>query len=77
MMWGQPCGQVVKIPHPLLWWPRFTGLDPRCELTPPISHAVVVTHIQKVEEDWHRCELRANLPQGKKEEDWQQILAHG
>ena len=30
----------------------------------------------KVEEDGHRCWLRASLPQQKKE-DWQQILAQG
>ena len=30
----------------------------------------------KVEEDGHRCELRASLPQ-QKEEDWQQMLAQG
>ena len=32
--------------------------------------------IYKVEEDGHRCELRASLPQ-QKEEDWQQMLAQG
>ena len=31
----------------------------------------------KIEEDLHRHELRANLPQPKKEEDWQQMLAQG
>ena len=30
----------------------------------------------KVEEDGHRCELRASLPQ-QKEKDWQQMLAQG
>ena len=33
---------------------------------------------KKIEEDWQRCWLRANLPQAKKkEEEWQQILAQG
>ena len=30
------------------------------------SHAVEASHIQKLEEDWHRCWLRDNLPQAKK-----------
>ena len=30
----------------------------------------------KLEEDGHRCELRASPPQ-QKEEDWQQMLAQG
>ena len=30
----------------------------------------------KIEEDWHRCQLRANLPP-EKEEDWLQMLAQG
>ena len=30
---------------------------------------------KKVEEHWHRCSLRAELPQAKKVEDWQGILA--
>ena len=43
--------------------PGFTGSDPRCRLTHcSSSHAVVASHIQKIEEDWCRCELRDNLP---------------
>ena len=30
----------------------------------------------KVEEDEHRCQLRASLPQ-QKEEDWRQMLVQG
>ena len=31
----------------------------------------------KVEEDWHRCQLSNNLPQAKKKEGWQKMLAQG
>ena len=33
----------------------------------------------KVEEDWHRCYLKSNLPhqKKKKEEDWQHMVARG
>ena len=41
------------------------GSVPGCESTPLISsHAVAATHIQ-IEEDWHRRQLRVNLPQQK------------
>ena len=30
------------------------------------SHALAVTHIQKIEEDWHGCWLRNNFPQAKR-----------
>ena len=38
--------QVVKVPHPLLWWPGFVGSDPGHGCTPLISHAVEASHIQ-------------------------------
>ena len=31
----------------------------------------------EIEENWHRCYLRTNLLQAKKEEDWQWMLAQG
>ena len=34
---GWPHGQVVKVQCALLWWPRFTGLDPGCRPTPLIK----------------------------------------
>ena len=33
----------------LLWWPKFTGLDPKHRSTPLISHAMMATHIQNRE----------------------------
>ena len=47
--------------------PGFTSLDPMYRPTHcSSSHAVVVSHIQNVEEDWHRCLLSNNLPQAKR-----------
>ena len=53
------------------------GSDPGCGPTPLTSHAIAgdVPHTKKMEADWHRCELRTNIPQAKKEEDLQWILA--
>ena len=34
------------------------------------SHAVVGSHIRKIEEDWHRCYLCNNLPQAK----WERLV---
>ena len=73
-MRGGPHGQMVKVQHtPLLQQPGFAGLDPWHRPTPLISHAVEAAHIQKVEEDWHRCYLRANLPQAKNQSTWKHV----
>ena len=53
--WGQPRGQVAKVPHTRLRWPGFAGSDPGCGPTPLISHAAEASHTPKIEEDWHRC----------------------
>ena len=66
---GQPCGQVVKVPCTLLRQPRFVGSEPGADLLH--SSAMLWRRpTYKIEEDWHRCQHRANLPQAKKEEDW-------
>ena len=52
----------------------FAGSNPKCRHTPLTSRAVEASHIQKMEEDWQSCYLRANLPEAKKEEDCQQVL---
>ena len=69
---GRPGGTMVKFTHSAsrAWgsWVRMLGADmaplgmPCCGRRPTY----------KVEEDGHRCELRASLPQ-QKEEDWQQL----
>ena len=61
---------------PVAKWLKFCGLcfsspgsqvqTPGCGPAPLISHAVEASHIQKIEEEWHRCELRVNLLQVKK-----------
>ena len=50
--------QTRKVQRALLWWPRFTGLDPRHGPTPLINHAVTVIHTQ------HRGRLVQMLAQG-------------
>ena len=66
---ASPVAEWLKFHTCSAWVARFVGSDPGHGPTPLLSHAVEASHIQKVEEDWHRCELRANLPQAKKEEE--------
>ena len=51
---GPVAGLVVKVWHALLQRPGFTGLDPRCEPTLLVGHAVGATHMQS-RGNWHRC----------------------
>ena len=57
--------------------PGFVGLGPGCG---PIhhspSHAVVASHI-KIEEGWHRCQPRANIPYQKKKRKEQNVAEVG
>ena len=71
---GWPGGVVVKFTHaPLAAW-GFQVQIPGAYPTPLIGPGCgSIPH--KIEEDWHRCYLRDNLPQ-QKEEDWQQMLVH-
>ena len=55
---GWPCGQVVKVPCALLQQLRLVGLDPGCQPTPLISHAVEASHVQ------NRGRLAQMLAQG-------------
>ena len=73
-IWGQPCGVVVKFSmvcfSGLGSWVWILGAD--------LHHSSAMLWwwpACKIQEDWHGCKLRANLPQGKREEDWQQMLA--
>ena len=53
--------------HVLLWWPRVCGLGSWSgTYTPLIKPCCGGSHIQKVEEDWHRCLPRDNHPQAEK-----------
>ena len=64
---GRPSTVVVKFTLSALVAPGFTGSDPGCGPTQhSSSHAVEVSHTQKIEEDWHGSQLRDNLPQAKK-----------
>ena len=52
---GQPDGIVVKFTN-CFGSSGFVGSDPQCTCTHcSSSHAVVASHKQKIEEDWHRC----------------------
>ena len=75
-MGGCPCGRVVKDLRILLQWPGFMGSDLGTDLF-HLSSMSWRHPTYKIEEDWHRCQLRANLPQAKDEDDWQQMLTQG
>ena len=57
---GQPRGLVVKFGSLHRSGP---GLVPGCRVTPLISTMLWQAPTYKIEEDWHRCQLRTNLPQ--------------
>ena len=64
---GWPCGIVVKFSAlcfgGLGLWVCFPGIGLH-----HLSAAVLWQHpIYKIQEDWHRCWLRAHLPQKRKE----------
>ena len=57
---------------------RIPGTDQaikQIQTPAPSSHSVAISH--RKEEHWHGCELSDNLPQAKKEEDWQHTLPQG
>ena len=61
-----PDGVVVKFVHSASGL-GFAGLDPRRGPTHcSSSQAVAAAHIQKTEEEWHRCQLSVHLPQAKR-----------
>ena len=48
--------------------PGFTGLDPGCRHGTICQAMLWQASTYKVEEDGHRCELRARLPQQKEQD---------
>ena len=61
----------------LFWQPRVHWFGSHVRTYAPlITPCCGRRPTYKIEEDRHRCQLRANLPQ-QKEEDWQQLLAQG
>ena len=73
---GQPSDVAVKFTcsASVIWglWVQIPGADHAPLINPSCGRHPTY----KMEEDRHRCQLRANLPQQKKE-DWWQILAQG
>ena len=77
--WASLVVQQLSSHVPLLSGPGFTRLlvrIPGAHMAPLGTPCCGRRPTQKVEEDEHRCQLRASLPQ-QKEEDWQQMLAQG
>ena len=73
---GQPGGAVVKFAHSALtaWGSPF--VIPGADMALLVEPCCGRRPTYKVEEDGHRCWLRASLPQ-QKEKDWQHMLAQG
>ena len=74
-----PAGPVAQLlsSHVPLQWPEVHQFGSRVQTyTTLIKSCCGRRPTYKVEEDGHRCQLRASLPQ-QKEEDWQQMLAQG
>lgn len=63
---GWPRGQVVKVPCTLLWWPGVVRFRSRVRTSATHQPCSGGIPDYKVEEDLHRCQLRAVLPQAKK-----------
>ena len=62
---GQPCGIVAEFSAL-----HFSGPGSRVQILGMDQHHLSAMlwqrHTYKVEEDWYRCQLGANLPQGEK-----------
>ena len=69
---GQPGGAAVKSPCSALAAQSWLVWIPGADMA-PLGKPWCGRHpTYKVEDDGHRCQLRASLPQ-QKEEDWQQL----
>ena len=62
--WGRTCGTEVKF-DVLHFGLQVLGFGSRVLTYTTVSHAVVQP-MHKTEEDWHTYQLRASLPQQKK-----------
>ena len=66
LLWGRPSGIVVKFVFSASV-PRLLLVQILCVDLHTAHQAMLWGHpIHKVEEDWHRCQLRDHLPQAKR-----------